>query len=238
MKDKPTITIFTCSYNKPQYVADAINSVLGQTFGDFEYIILENSTDGLTKYVVNQIKDDRIKVIDVLFSEDWRRKFYAESRLKNKYFPKANGKYIMVLSDDDILDPRCFEEHLKNFKINNGSRANHHSYNMVYLESDLPGIEIGATEILRVSGNDKVRTDGGAVMFEKSLIDELSKPLFKSSWGNAHISDGLFVTKVALTTEIYPIDLYLHTKRITKISTHKFISKTDSGEFVKMRQKS
>ena len=95
----PKVTIFTCSYNKPLLIPDAIKSVLNQTFTDFEYIILENSTNPETREAVRNVKDKRINVIDVEFSDEWRNNQYAESRLKNIYSPQARGEYIMYLAE-------------------------------------------------------------------------------------------------------------------------------------------
>ncbi|OGK52598.1 hypothetical protein A2966_03595 [Candidatus Roizmanbacteria bacterium RIFCSPLOWO2_01_FULL_41_22] len=225
----PKITIFTCSYNKPQYVTDAINSVLKQTFPDFEYIILENSTDGATKDVVRSIRNSRIKVIDVEFSDEERKNMYVESSLKNTYFPRANGEYIMHLADDDILEPSCFEEHLKEFEKDKTQRANYHACRIVYLGSDKPDDIMPANRIYGREKNPRDRVDGGSVMFKKTVLAELPDKLFKLNWSDAHISDGLFLVRLSLVAPLHPIDKILHTKRITKISTHSYIN--EAGEW-------
>jgi spore maturation protein CgeD len=227
----PKVTIFTCSYNKPQYVADAINSVLGQTFENFEYIILENSTDDKTKDVVRAFKDSRIKIIDVEFSKEWREKQYAESRLKNIYSPQAQGEYIMYLADDDVLEPNCFEEHLKEFEVNKNQRANYHGWRIVYLDSSEPDAIMLGDFIFGEQHNPRNWLDGGAIMFEKSLLKELPRPYFKSNWFDACISDSLFATKLSLAADIHPINKVLHTKRVTKISTHRYVDSTGQVVF-------
>jgi spore maturation protein CgeD len=223
----PKITIFTCSYNKPQYVSDAINSVLNQTFTNFEYVILENSTDGKTKDVVRSFKDKQIKVIDVEFSSEWRKKQYAESRLKNLYTPQAQGEYIMYLADDDILEPHCFEEHLKEFAKHKNQRANYHGWRIIFLDSNEPEAIMSGDFIFGEHYNPRNWLDGGAIMFEKQLLKELDRPYFKSNWFDARISDSLFTKKLSTTTDIYPINKILHTKRVTSISTHRYIN--DAG---------
>lgn len=230
---KPKITIFTCSYNKPQYVTLAIYSVLNQTFRDFEYIILENSTDGLTKDFVRKIKDDRIKVVDVFFSDRWREKFYAESRLKNRYFPKARGKYIMVLSDDDILDSLCFQEHIEDFELNKEHKMNYHSYKIIYLGSNLEEKVIKAEKVFGKINTPNISRDGGAIMFEKDLLKKIVPPFFKLDWGNAHISDRLFINMLAKVADLHPIESFLHTKRVTSISTHQIVKKIGENKFIK-----
>ncbi len=231
----PKVTIFTCSYNKPEYVSEAIKSVLGQTFSDFEYIILENSTDSATKDVIRAIKDSRINVIDVEFSEQWRKNQYAESRLKNIYSPQARGEYIMYLADDDTLEPNCFEEHLKEFESNKNQRANYHAWRIKYLDSNEPERIAPAIYVFGNRHNPRNRLDGGAMMFEKNLLKELRRPYFKSNWQDAWISDGLFAKKLSLATDIYPISKILHTKRVTKLSAHRFVG--PSGEVVSSQRR-
>lgn len=231
MNNAPIISIFTCSYNKPQYVTQAIQSVLNQTFQDFEYVILENSTDGITRNIVHKIKDSRIKIFDEDISPREREKTYPESYLKNKYFPLANGKYIMYLADDDLLENNCFEEHIKEFEKNKQERVNFHAFKITYLNKRFPDEIIPANRIFGGGRDPNNRIDGGAIMFEKTLLEDLKHitlspksgaayPPFRGIWSMAHFSDGIFIRHLSLLTNIYPIDKVLHTKRCTQLSTH------------------
>ncbi len=230
MNDAPTISIFTCSYNKPKYVAEAMQSVLNQTFSDFEYFILENSTDGITRNIVHNIKDPRIKIFDEDIGPQDRRKTYPESYLKNKYFPLASGRYIMTLSDDDLLMPNCFEEHIKEFNTGKNKRANFHAVRVVHLNGKVPENILPANRIFGGGRDPNTRIDGGAIMFEKSLLEDLKHltlplksgaayPPFRGIWNMAHISDGIFIRHLSLLTNIYPINKVLHIKRHTQEST-------------------
>ena len=216
------ITIFTCSFNKPKYVTEAMLSVLNQTYKDFEYIILENSTDSVTKKVVSKVKDPRMVVIHEEISEYRRKKTYPESYLKNKYYPIAKGKYILFLADDDLLIPTCLEEHIKDFKKNPTHRANYHSYRITYLNHKFPDETKPADVIYGKNwNNDPVCiVDGGTLMHEKSLLGELTQPYFRGIWSMSHVSDGYFARHMATITDIYPINKVLHIKRCTQDSTH------------------
>ena len=47
MGDKGMVSVLMCTYNREKYLRRAIDSVLGQTYGDFEFIIVDDgSTDG------------------------------------------------------------------------------------------------------------------------------------------------------------------------------------------------
>jgi glycosyltransferase involved in cell wall biosynthesis len=220
----PAISVFTCSYNKPQYVGDAIQSVLAQTCGDWEYFILENSTDnGVTKAALKQWTDPRMRVVHVEVTDWERRKRSVESLLKNNYAKLATGKYLFHLADDDVLDPDCFAAHLEDFATHPDHRLNYHHYRIDPTEYDptlLPKVAVTtgkiwpADGIFRPGESAKTRVDGGSVMFERSILSELDPPWWKLIKGDAHIADGLFLN---------------HTKRITPLTTHREAYGRDIG---------
>lgn len=227
----PDVTIFTCSYNKPRYVADAINSVLNQTFANFEYVILENSNDKVTRKMVHGITDKRVNIIDVDFSDTERDRIYVESRLKNNYYPQARGQFIMYLADDDILEPTCFAEHIQEFAQHPDYQANYHGYKITYLDSHKPDDIKPAIKTFGPHRSPKERMDGGSLMFKKDLLEAIPDPYFKCNWHDAHISDSLFLHKLSTVAVFQPINQILHTKRVTKISTHTFIDEAGVPRF-------
>lgn len=102
--NQPLISVVMCTYNTEKYIAEAIESVLSQTFRDFEFIIWDDgSTDG-TKEIVDSFHDDRI------------RYFYHENTGLGMALrlacAEANGKYIARMDSDDICLPNRFETEL------------------------------------------------------------------------------------------------------------------------------
>lgn len=188
---QPQISIFTYSHNNPGHIAVVISSVLRQTFPDFEYFILESSNDGITRGIIRNFSDPRINIID--------GDAHDESYLKNKYIPKAHGTYIMTLSDNDILMTDCFQEHIKAFAMNKHARACYHAIEVIYTYGNQPGYQIPA--------NDLDKIDAGAIMFERSLLDQIPYPFFET--------DETFIKHLSLITEIYPIESALHIRRMT-----------------------
>lgn len=101
-----TLTITIPTFNRSIYLKDAIDSVLKQSYTDFELIILDNaSTDG-TKDIVNQFKDNRIT--------------YKNSNVKlelthsiNRSFNYCYNDYLMIFHDDDIMEVNFLEDNLK-----------------------------------------------------------------------------------------------------------------------------
>ena len=98
-------SIITVNFNNKDGLRKTIESVIHQTFRDFEFIIIDGgSTDGsvdiLKEYAA---KDNRIKIIE--FKKN-KGQGYARNYALYKY---TQGKYIMFLDNDDWYEPNAFE---------------------------------------------------------------------------------------------------------------------------------
>ncbi|MGA2913322.1 MAG: glycosyltransferase [Methanoregula sp.] len=100
----PYVTVVMPVYNADEYLGEAIDSILNQTFKDFEFIIICDDPSSKTREIINlyQNSDDRIKVI-------YQKKEGLVSAL-NKGISMAKGKYIARMDADDISDPFRFEK--------------------------------------------------------------------------------------------------------------------------------
>lgn len=63
------ITILLASYNGERYIKETIESILNQTFTDFEILIGLNGTTDSTRNIIDSFDDDRIRLIMVLIKE-------------------------------------------------------------------------------------------------------------------------------------------------------------------------
>lgn len=91
----PQISVLMPVYNGEKFVKKTIDSILNQSYTDFEFIIVnDGSTDG-TKQVLENCKDDRIKIFHL---EENRGVGFAS----NFAVEKANCKYIARIDSDDI----------------------------------------------------------------------------------------------------------------------------------------
>ena len=95
MMDNPGISVVIAAYNHGKYIAKAIRSVLDQTFGDFEVIVLDDGSTDNTREVVASFSDKRI-----------RYHYQANSGLpacgRNKGMSLSTGAYISLLDGDDF----------------------------------------------------------------------------------------------------------------------------------------
>ncbi|MBU4466992.1 glycosyltransferase [Patescibacteria group bacterium] len=100
MKD-PLISIcIPTYYNRASYLKESISSVLGQTYPDFELIILNDGSTDNTSEIIKAFQDPRIRYL-----ENENHLGYIASI--NKGASLAKGDWIMFLSDDDVLLPEA-----------------------------------------------------------------------------------------------------------------------------------
>ena len=108
--NKPKISVLMPVYNGEQFLDKSINSILNQTFNNFEYIIInDGSTDDSLK-IIESYEDSRIKIIN--FSKNM-----GISAALNNGLNVAKGDYIARQDQDDISHPERFMlqvEYLKN----------------------------------------------------------------------------------------------------------------------------
>jgi len=103
MHNKPKISVIMSVYNGEKYLGEAIDSVLGQTFTDFDFIIVnDGSTDG-SPGIIQSYRDERIRVIN-------NEKNIGLTKSLNKAIKESGGEYIARQDADDISLPERFEE--------------------------------------------------------------------------------------------------------------------------------
>lgn len=104
--DRPTVSVVMPAYNAKRYITDAVESVLAQTFRDFELIIIDDgSTDG-TEAILMQLaaKDSRIRLT--------RRPNTGIVGALNDALARANGEFVARMDADDLSFPERFEKQL------------------------------------------------------------------------------------------------------------------------------
>lgn len=94
-ESKPNVSVIIPTYNRADLVGRAIQSVLDQTYKDFELIVVDDASEDNTKEVVNDFDDSRIKFIR-------HKKNRGGSAARNTGAENANGEYLAFLDSDDI----------------------------------------------------------------------------------------------------------------------------------------
>lgn len=103
--ETPKVSVIIPLYNHEHYVREAVCSVLGQTFEDFELIIINDGSTDKSEEVLRGISDKRIKYL----CQDNR----GAANTINRGVQLARGGFISILNSDDMYDTRRLEECLR-----------------------------------------------------------------------------------------------------------------------------
>jgi glycosyltransferase involved in cell wall biosynthesis len=110
MKGKPVsspkLTVIMPVRNCAQFVAEAVESVIRQTFEDFQFIIVDDASQDETVSIIRSFNDPRIDFI----ANDSN---IGRAACDNIAISRALGKYIAKMDGDDICLPHRFENQIK-----------------------------------------------------------------------------------------------------------------------------
>ncbi len=107
------VSIITPCYNSAKYIAATIESVINQTYGNWEMIIIDDDSIDNTTQIINQYieKDRRIKLIKL-------SKNRGTAIARNIGIETAKGRYIAFLDSDDLWLPEKLEKQILFIKEN------------------------------------------------------------------------------------------------------------------------
>ena len=202
---KVLISVIVPIYNAEKYLADCIDSILAQTFIDFELLLINDASTDNTIEISNQYakKDNRIVVFDQIKNQ-------GES-VRNIGIDNAKGKYIVFIDADDLV----LEMHLES----------------LYYSSDIPsGTLVHAPHFKSKNGIviDK------KINFESNLIEDLFENktnkfdyLFASPpWSKLIETDILLKYNIRFRSEVkMNVDHIFHLEYLQHIKAYKNIGK-------------
>lgn len=99
----PYFSVIIPLYNKAPYIRKTVESVLGQTFGDFELIIVDNGSNDGSSEIVSQFNDPRLSVHRI-------EENVGVSNARNIGVGRSSASYIAFLDADDWWEPTFLEE--------------------------------------------------------------------------------------------------------------------------------
>ena len=108
---KPLVSILMAVYNGEKYLREAIESMLNQTYTNFEFLIINDGSTDKTEEIILSYKDERIRYV----KNEQNLKLIASL---NKGLDLAIGKYIARMDADDISLPERLEKQVEYLEKN------------------------------------------------------------------------------------------------------------------------
>jgi prepilin-type processing-associated H-X9-DG protein len=98
----PKVSVITPVYNGAQYLAIALDSLLAQTFADWELIVVDDGSTDATPLVLEHYNDPRITRV--------RQANAGEAAARNNGLSRATGEYVAFLDSDDLYLPNALAD--------------------------------------------------------------------------------------------------------------------------------
>ena len=102
MESNPLVTVFIPMYNAQKYIGECIDSILAQTYTNFEIVVIDDGSTDRSAAVVEAYQDTRIH----LYRNNGNR---GIPYTRNWGLDLAKGKYLAIMDADDIASPRRLE---------------------------------------------------------------------------------------------------------------------------------
>ena len=128
------VSIIMPSWNTERFIAETIQSVINQTYTNWELLIVDDCSSDNTDEVVASFKDERIKYFH-------NEKNSGAALTRNKAMREAKGEWIAFLDSDDLWTPEKLE-HQIDFMKKNGYTFSYTNYEEIDMASNKTGIKV------------------------------------------------------------------------------------------------
>jgi glycosyltransferase involved in cell wall biosynthesis len=170
----PSVTVVIPLYNGAEFITRSVKSVLGQTYADFELIVVDDGSKDGGGEIVREFKDSRLRMI--------RQENAGASAARNKGIDEGKGKYFAFLDADDEWDVGFLDAAIQLATAFPQAGIYGTGYRMIHRKG--PVVEITAQEALsgqntllvtdyftRASGGSLINASG--VVIPRSVFEEV-----------------------------------------------------------------
>jgi glycosyltransferase involved in cell wall biosynthesis len=105
----PTVSVVIPAYNAERFLAETLDSVLAQTWTDFECIVVDDGSTDSTAQIIQAVSDPRIRYV-------WKENRGTVADARNTGIALATGEFVALLDSDDIWLSRKLEEQVRLFR--------------------------------------------------------------------------------------------------------------------------
>ena len=218
MSKSPLISVVMPVYDDEQFLNRAIDSILSQTYTNFEFIIIDDGSNTKTKNIINSYTDERLRIITHDINEGIVRSL-------NDGILAAKGKYIARMDADDISRKDRFEKQVYILKKNRGYAVLGSFTNIVSSNQKLLFTIEQPTRDEAIKNfmlHDSCIAHGSAMMIREAVV---KVGMYSNKKYVMHAEDYDIFVKLAKQYKVanYPEYLYTRHEHRTSIS-HKFAS--------------
>lgn len=216
---KPLVSIIMPCYNAERYVAQSIESVLVQSYDNWELLITDDSSTDKSVEIVSKYctKDDRISI---LVPDEHQ----GIARARNMSISRAKGRFMAFLDNDDLWKPEKLEKQI-NFMLEKEIGFSYTSYELI----DQDGIT--KNKIIQTQGVVDYKKylrntiiGCGTVMIDRDIVGHFGMPINDTSDDMA-----AWLSILRRGFKAYPLDEVLLQYRVTgkSASSNKFKASRD-----------
>ncbi|ORI27218.1 glycosyltransferase [Rhodococcus sp. 1168] len=211
----PRVSVVVPAYNNAEYIGETIESILGQTFTDFELVIADHSSTDETMAIIEKYDDPRIRVLTTEAGGGAKRNW-------DRVTAEATGELVKLVCGDDTIFPTSLDVQVAAFDANPSA---------VLVASQRTLIDANGKTVIAarglgglsglVSGREAARTavraganifgEPGCVLMKRNVLQAIGL------WDNSHpyLIDQATYISVALHGDIVAIAQPLATFRIS-----------------------
>jgi len=144
----PKITVLMTVYNGEQYLKQTVSSILKQTYLDFEFLIIDDTSTDSSMDILNFFQDSRIRIV-------CNEQNMGQTRSLNKGLQLAKGKYIARMDADDLAYPHWLENQI------------------TFIENNPEYVVVSANAVIINSKGDTVKILNSPQPFEEVVLKSL-----------------------------------------------------------------
>lgn len=205
---QPDVTVYTCSYEDIEHLDRCIQSVLGQSLANFEYLLID---DGSIKHPVSKLmgkykKDPRVHVV-----QNQANRGLASS--SNVGAAMARGRYVIRLDADDyFVDEKVLERMVRSIEFSNADILYPHNYKDGRIQEGCEQHHVGGTMFKKRTLDYLRFTDGlrhyeGLDIYHRAMladrrIEYFPEPTFYYRQRSASLSNAPSAARAAVKAKL------------------------------------
>jgi len=163
----PLVSVLTTVYNAEEYLNMAIDSILLQTYKNFEFILIDDGSSDHSVHIIKAYSDPRIKLIS--------QKNQGLQTSLNRGISIAKGKYIARMDHDDISYPTRLEKQVSFLENNEEIAVVGSSFDIIDTDSGIVGASyhLDRDEDIRIEFLVRNPFGHGTMMIRKKILEDV-----------------------------------------------------------------